>query len=247
MPDKIVHPRAIPLLPCISINETENFYKALGATITYKQKVPNNYIGLSLQQIEIHFFAMKQLAPANNYSNCYLVVPAIDLFYSACRAGLKSLYGKIPLKGCPRINPLKDIPAYGARQFIIVDPNGNYIRVGQPIPKTDSLVFPEKDTATKEGTPLAKAYELGSRLADAKGDFAAAARLLDNALAIADPNDPLNLLRVLILRADLSVRLADKKRFSELLKAVEAQLVLLPPADTIEERRLLVELIEAGC
>jgi hypothetical protein len=233
---------AIPLLPCTSINETETFYKALGAIVTYKQKTPNNYIGFKLNDIEIHFFALKQLKPADNYSTCYLVVTAIDPLYENCRAGLKSLYNKIPLKGIPRINPLKDMPAYGVRQFIIVDPSGNHIRIGQPITKTDSLVFTENNKAAVKGTPLAKAWELGSRLADSHGDFETAAKTLDKALAIADASDSLNLLKVLILRADVAQRLGDAVRFTELIDVAEKLLVTLPVSEVMEERRLLLEL-----
>ncbi|MCS3797131.1 bleomycin resistance protein [Niastella sp. OAS944] len=233
---------ALPLLPCISINETETFYKALGAIVTYKQKVPNNYIGFSLSGIEVHFFAMKQLKPAENYSTCYLYVTNIDVLYETCRAGLKSLYNKVPLKGVPRINPLKDIPAYGVRQFIIVDCSGNYIRIGQPITKTDSLIFTENNKAPVTGTPLAKAYELGSRLADSHGDFEMAARTLDKALTNAEESDPLNLLKVLLLRADVAQRLSDTARFTELIKAAEKLLVSFSPAEVEEERRLFAEL-----
>jgi hypothetical protein len=235
-------PFAIPLLPCISINETETFYKALGAVVTYKQKAPNNYIGFKLNDIEIHFFALKQLTPAQNFSTCYLYVTEIDTFYETCRAGLTLLYNKIPLKGYPRINPLKDIPAYGVRQFIIVDISGNYIRIGQPIEQTDSLVFTENNKAPVKGTPLAKAYELGSRLADSHGDFETAAKTLDKALAVADANDALNLLKVLILRADVAQRLEDAVRFNELVDAAEKLLLGFSESEVVEERRLLWEL-----
>lgn len=237
-----MHSYAVPLLPCTSINETEAFYKALGAVVTYKQKAPNNYIGFRLNDIEVHFFALKQLKPADNFSTCYLFVTNIDTLYETCRAGLKSLYNKIPLKGTPRINPLKDIPAYGVRQFIIVDPNGNYIRVGQPIVKTDSLIFAENNKAPLTGTALAKAYELGSRLADSHGDFIIAAKTLDKALAAADTNDSLNLLKVLILRADVAQRLVDTERFNELIKAAEELLLGFAVTEVVEERRLLAEL-----
>lgn len=242
MPEIKNHSFAIPLLPCTSINETETFYKALGAIVTYKQKAPNNYIGFKLNDIEIHFFAIKQLKPVENYSTCYLVVTAIDPLYETCRVGLKSLYNKIPLKGMPRINPLKDIPSYGVRQFIIVDPSGNHIRIGQPITKTDSLVFTENNKAQVKSTPLAKAYELGSRLADSRGDFKTAAQTLDKALTIADANDSLNLLKVLILRADIAQRMGDTARFNELVNAAEKLLVGFSLTEVMEERRLLAEL-----
>ena len=142
----------------------------------------------------------------------------------------------------PRINPLKDIPAYGVRQFIIVDPNGNYIRIGQPITMTDSLVFTENNKAAVKGTPLAKAYELGSRLADSHGDFETAAKTLDKALAIADTNDSLNLLKVLLLRADVAQRLGDVDRFSELVVMAEKLLGDFSSTEVLEERRLFLEL-----
>lgn len=233
---------AIPLLPSTSINETESFYKALGAIVTYKQKAPNNYIAFRLNDIEIHFFALKQLTPAQNFSTCYLRVTEIDAFYETCRAGLKVIYNKIPLKGFPRINPLKDIPAYGARQFIMVDPNGNHIRIGQPIQQTDSLVFTENNKAPISGTPLAKAYELGSRLADSHGDFETAAKTLDKALAIADANDRFNLLKVVILRADVAQRLVETKRYDELIMVADELLLGFSATEVMEERRLLVEL-----
>jgi hypothetical protein len=242
MPETKEGSYAIPLLPCTSINETENFYKALGAVVTYKQKIPNNYIAFRFNDLEIHFFALKQLTPASNYSTCYLIVTDIDHLYETCRAALKSLYNKVPLKGYPRINPLKDIPAYGVRQFIIVDPSGNYVRIGQPIQKKDSLIFTENNTAPVTGSPLAKVYELGSRLADAHGDFETAARELDKALAAPDTRDKLNLLKVLILRADVALRLVDTVRFNELVKAAEELLSSFPAGDVMEERRLLGEL-----
>lgn len=242
MPEIKEHSFAIPLLPCASINETETFYKALGAVVTYKQKAPNNYIGFRLHGVEVHFFSLKQLVPAANYSTCYLVVTDVDTLYETCRAGLKTLYNKIPLKGVPRINPLKDIPSYGVRQFIIVDVNGNHIRIGQPITKTDSLVFTENNKAPITGTPLAKAYELGSRVADSLGDFTTAAQTLDKALAVADKNDSLNLLKVLILRADVAQRLGEGARFVECVKACEELLARFDVNEVLEERRLFLEL-----
>lgn len=85
---------AIPLLPSISINETVEFYKAIGSEITYQQKAPNNYIGLKLKNIEIHFFGMKQIKPDANFSSSYLVVDEIDVLYNFCREGQKNYITK---------------------------------------------------------------------------------------------------------------------------------------------------------
>ncbi len=47
------------------------------------------------------------------------------------------------LRGIPRINALKDM-SYGVRQFVVVDPGGNYIRIGQPI---EARPAPRAETA----------------------------------------------------------------------------------------------------
>ncbi len=65
---KTIREYAIPLLPCNSINETEEFYVALGFEVTYKQKVPNNFISLKLGEIVIQFFGLKAQKPEDNYN-----------------------------------------------------------------------------------------------------------------------------------------------------------------------------------
>jgi hypothetical protein len=234
---------AIPLLPCNSINNTLEFYQALGFRVTYQQKAPNTYAALKLRDIEVHFFVMKDLKPENNYSTCYIVLYDIDTLYQSFAAGMKNLFGKIPVKGIPRINPLKDMPSYGVRQFIVVDPAGNYIRIGQPIPKTDSLIFKEnnlkKETA---GSSLEKAYELGSRLADAKGDFPAAAKALDKAIAHADNGEPVHLFRVLILRADVAFRMEDHALTNKLLEKAKALISDIDQRTVKDDLRLMEEL-----
>jgi predicted enzyme related to lactoylglutathione lyase len=213
---------AIPLLPCNSINKILEFYSSLGFTITYRQKQPNTYAALKLREIELHFFVMKEHKPENNYSTCYLIVYDIDELYKSFTAGIKSLVGKLPVRGIPRINPLKDIPSYGVRQFIVVDPGGNYIRIGQPIPKVDSLVYPENNNDPNfAGTPMEKAYELGSRLADGKGDLHAASKVLDKALNTERGLNHDVTFKVLVLRADVANRMANQKSAINFLKKAD--------------------------
>lgn len=201
---------AIPLLPAVSINQTLEFYQAIGAILTYQQKAPNNYIGFKLGEIEIHFFGMKQLQPGANFSTCYLIVDKVDKLYATCREGLKTLYGKVPIKGVPRINQIKDMPTYGVRQFIMVDPSGNYIRVGQPIPKTDSVLFEENGKKPASSTPLGKAYELADRLANGKEDLSAAMREINKALAKDESAaEPVLLFKLIVLGMDVAQRMDD--------------------------------------
>lgn len=207
---------AIPMLPSNSINETLLFYKAMGCTITYQQKAPNNYIGLKIKNIELHFFGLKQLKPESNFSSCYLRVNDIDKLYNDCRSGLKQQYGKIPLRGIPRINPIKDIPNYGVRQFVIVDPSGNYIRVGQPIAKENSVLFEENGKKVQKGTRLAKAYELANRLANGKDDLKAASEVIDKILVSNDNSEADTLFRLITLRMDIANRDEDEGKIREL-------------------------------
>lgn len=200
---------AIPELPSNSINETEKFYTTLGFVVTYKQKTPNNFISLNYEGIELQFFGLK-IKPEENFSTCYLIVTNIDKKYENFRNRLRELYGKYPIKGIPRIGSLKDIPAYGVRQFIIVDPSGNYIRIGQLIPKEDSVIYMENNENKKLNpkTPqIKKAIEAATRLIEGKHDFVAAANLLDATIKTNQNSDKLDLFKILVLRAEVAIKL----------------------------------------
>jgi hypothetical protein len=60
----------IPILPCRSINDTLEFYGALGFEIAYQQERPNTYACVKLGDINLHVFSMKEYEPANSYSTC---------------------------------------------------------------------------------------------------------------------------------------------------------------------------------
>lgn len=234
----------IPILPCQSIDQTIAFYQALGFVVTYQQKRPNTYAVVKLNAIELHFFVLKDQKPEANYSTCLVIVPHIDALYESFTAGLKKEFGKLPVKGYPRINPLKDMPSYGTRQFIVVDPSGNYIRIGQPIQKTADLSFRENNPGQQAGeaSDLRKAYELGSRLADAKNDWPAAAKVVDKALEAPENPDPTELLRLYILRLDIAIRREENNLIPDLTEKVETLKSGLNPLEIKEEIRLFEEL-----
>ncbi|MFI2237882.1 bleomycin resistance protein [Streptomyces chrestomyceticus] len=199
----------IPILPCPSIDELLDFYKALGFEVTSYQTVPNPYCGVRLRGIELQFFGMKSHDPAASYSTCYVLTDDVDGLYAAFRTGLKAALGKVPTRGLPRIGALKDM-SYGVRQFLMTDPGGNCIRVGQPI--ADSF---EYSAVPKER--YARAIHQATLLGESKGDHAAAARIIDRALeqgtgADAGPGDgagptPLQLVRLFLLRAEMAAQL----------------------------------------
>ncbi|MGB2568829.1 bleomycin resistance protein [Micromonospora citrea] len=219
----------IPILPTRSINDTLHFYRALGFEVTYRQERPNTYASIRRGGIELHFFVLKDLQPADNWGTCYVTTSDVDGLYDAFTAGMKGLLGKVPTRGVPRINPLKDMPFYGVRQFIVVDPAGNYIRIGQPVLEQPAGASPR--------SRLDRALETGSRLADAKGDFVAAAKVLDGALAADTGAEPALRFRALVLRADIAIRLDDPTNAQRLLADAAAL-----PLTTADRTRLGDEL-----
>jgi len=204
--------RMIPLLPCRSIDEQLAFYESIGFEVTYRQKAPNVYASVRRGLIELHFFTMKGYEPATSYSTCYVLVADIDALYADFRAGLKQALGRIPTRGIPRIGALKDM-SYGVRQFLMTDPGGNIIRIGQPL----ATVAPETDAPRSR---LEKALDAAALLMDSKADPETAAHVLDGALAVADDEPAALLVRARILRADAALALGDDALAASLLDEV---------------------------
>jgi catechol 2,3-dioxygenase-like lactoylglutathione lyase family enzyme len=194
--------RTIPILPCRSIDATLAFYEALGFGVTYRQERPNTYAVVQRRGIELQFFVLPGLDPAANYSSCYVLVSDVDALYAAFCDGARAAFGRLPSRGVPRIGALRDM-SYGVRQFIVVDPAGNHIRIGQPIKV--------RPPATREAAGrLERALEAAITLADSKQDDATAARVLASAFGARGDTPPAVVLRARVLQADLAYRLGDR-------------------------------------
>ena len=196
--------RTIPILPCRSIDDVLAFYEALGFEVTYRQERPNTYAIVRRGGIELQFFVLKALDPANSYSSCYVLVSDVDSLYRAFGEGLRTAYGRLPSRGIPRIGALKDM-TYGVRQFVVVDPGGNHIRIGQPIALQPP---PRAESAGR----LERAFVAAVALADSKMDDEAAARVLEAAFAANTAEPPTTMVRALILRADIAWRMGEPER-----------------------------------
>jgi catechol 2,3-dioxygenase-like lactoylglutathione lyase family enzyme len=200
----------IPLLPCRSIDDQLAFYESLGFEVTYRQKAPNVYASVQRGAIELHFFTMKGYEPANSYSTCYVLVSDVDTLYADFRAGLKRSLGRVPTRGIPRIGALGDM-SYGVRQFLLTDPGGNIIRIGQPLAVTDGA---------RPTSRLAKALEAATLLMHSKVDPETTARVLDAAMAD-DPDAPdVLMVQARILRAEAAHALGDDAIAQTLLAEV---------------------------
>jgi hypothetical protein len=116
---------AIPTLPSRSLTETLAFFRRLG----FDGKIVgdgDSYAILTRGTIELHFFRHSELRPAESCAGCYIrVLDAKDIYQTLVLA-------QLPRKGIPRMESLEDKP-WGMREFAIVDPDGNLLRIGQTI------------------------------------------------------------------------------------------------------------------
>ncbi|MEU8682467.1 VOC family protein [Streptomyces sp. NPDC048611] len=231
--------KTIPILPCPTIQPVLDFYTALGFEVTYRQKSPNPYAVVQRGGIELQFFGVKKYEPADSLSTCYVLTDDVDGLHGAFRAGLKAAYGRVPTRGLPRIGPLKDM-SYGVRQFLLTDPGGNCLRIGQP-----TSADPHHRPAPEE--TFARALHHASLLADSKQDPLAAAKVIDRALRLAERPTPVQLLGLLVLRADVAGRLGDSDAWASAV--AQADTVQLTAGERQSARDSLVrleELREAG-
>lgn len=205
----------IPILPCRTLQPVLDFYRALGFEVTFEQKSPNPYAVVERGGIELQFFGMKHHDPERSYSTCYVLTDDVDGLYAAFRSGLKTAYGKVPTRGLPRIGALRDT-SHGMRQFLMSDPGGNCVRVGTPISED------QHHRPAPEGA-FARALHHASNFAGSKDDPAGAAKIIDRVLRREDERPtPTQLLRLLVLRADVAGRLGDEETAASTLACATA-------------------------
>lgn len=118
---------AIPILPSRSVSATAEFYARLGFE-GGAHEFDGGYGILRRGSVELHFFTHKELVPSQSYAGCYIRVTDVESFYQAC------LLSQLPSTGIPRMERLEDKP-WGLREFAIIDPDGNLLRIGQVLPE----------------------------------------------------------------------------------------------------------------
>ena len=115
---------AIPILPARDLAETRAFYEALGFRTAGWWPEFGGYASLVRGDLTMHFFSYEDLSPFTNYAQCYWRVKDVD----ALHAEYQTL--GLPASGVPRLDAVENKP-WGMREFAIVDPSGNLVRVGQ--------------------------------------------------------------------------------------------------------------------
>ncbi|GAA3487214.1 VOC family protein [Streptomyces cremeus] len=207
--------KTIPILPCRTIQPVLDFYTTLGFEVTFQQKSPNVYAAVALGGIQLHFFGMKDYEPTESFSTCIVQTDDIDGLHETFRTRLKAAHGRVPVRGLPRIGSLKDT-SHGVRQFLMTDPGGNCIRVGQQMSDDQHHRPVPRET-------FDRAVHQASLLADSREDLTGAAKIIDRALRPRDERPtPVQLLRLLVLRADVATRLGDEEAAASALAAAKA-------------------------
>jgi hypothetical protein len=116
---------AIPMLPSRSVSDTLAFFRRLG----FDGKIlgdRDSYAILTRGTVELHFFTHSELRPAESCAGCYVRVLDVKEVYQAFALA------QLPEKGIPRMDVLEDKP-WRMREFAIVDPDGNLLRIGQTL------------------------------------------------------------------------------------------------------------------
>ncbi|HWY29733.1 MAG TPA: VOC family protein [Candidatus Acidoferrum sp.] len=116
---------SIPILPSRSLIGTLAFFKQLG----FDGKIlgdGDSYAILTRGTVELHFFIHSELRPAESCAGCYIRVLDVESVYRAFTSA------KLPRRGIPRIDALENKP-WGMREFAVVDPDGNLLRIGQTL------------------------------------------------------------------------------------------------------------------
>ncbi|WP_144120870.1 glyoxalase [Catellatospora sichuanensis] len=115
----------VPLLPCVSADDTLAFYQALGFQVTWRQTKPYLYLAFKLGGFDLHFKNPPQgLDPSEeNSGGCLVLVDAVAPYHAAFTQAMRQAYGKVLATGLPRLTRYRP----GASRFTLMDPSGNSI------------------------------------------------------------------------------------------------------------------------
>jgi catechol 2,3-dioxygenase-like lactoylglutathione lyase family enzyme len=119
---------AVPTLPARNLDETLGFYDQIGFKLAYRNPDPDEYVIVRRGPLELHFFLWPELDVKANYSGCYIRVKDVDDLYQAFATA------RLPARGTPSLAGIEK-KYYSMREFHLLDPNGNLLRVGEELKK----------------------------------------------------------------------------------------------------------------
>ncbi|GAK08804.1 hypothetical protein [Geomicrobium sp. JCM 19038] len=172
--------RTIALFDCDyhKFDEHLEFYTALGFDIVYYQKAPYRYASVKMGGLtEIGFYGARNDREGINRGGCYVDVPDVREVYEQLRANLKAYYGRIPVKGTPRISRLNKTAEDW--RVNITDLNENTIIIGESLGDSTTLMQREEARVKALQSKFEKLYASAYRFAYSKEDYFAARNTLE--------------------------------------------------------------------
>lgn len=120
---------AIPILPSRDLQETLEFYARLGFENRGPPPEESSYLIIGRGGVELHFLGAPETNPFTTGASCYIRTVDADALFEEWR---QAAAVDDPATGS-RLVPPRDTEQ-GMREFALVDPSGNLIRVGSPSP-----------------------------------------------------------------------------------------------------------------
>jgi catechol 2,3-dioxygenase-like lactoylglutathione lyase family enzyme len=119
---------AVPIMPATDLDATLSFYERLGFKNAGSAPTEWNYLIIRRGTVQLHFYGDPQVDPLVTSFSCYVYTADADALYDEWDAiGVAT----DPETGSRLQGPPVDTD-YGMREFALVDPSGNLIRVGSP-------------------------------------------------------------------------------------------------------------------
>ncbi len=125
--ERVTREYAVPILPSRDLRETVEFYVRLGFENRGAPPEEWYYLIIGRGTIWMHFFSEPAVDPLTTASSCYLYVEDAD----ALHGEWEPIVVSDPPTGS-RLEPPIDTD-YGMREFALIDPSGNLVRVGTQI------------------------------------------------------------------------------------------------------------------
>lgn len=188
--------RTYAVLPCADLDDAVRFYGALGFTTTFRQRRPNPYAVVALDDIQIHLTGIEGFDPTASYGSVIVTADELERLQEAFRAGLRAEFGRVPAAGIPRLLPLRR-KAGTATGFSIVDAGGNWLRFYRTVAAEDD----------GGRTGLARVIDVAARQGDARGEDRQAIAVLDAGLLRYPDAPPVERVEALLYRAELCHRI----------------------------------------
>ncbi len=132
----------VPKLPMRDKAATKDFYMTkLGFTelVDY-----GDYLMISRDSVEIHFFEFKNLVISENYGQVYIRTHDIDNLYQSFLANSVPIHPNGPLQTKP----------WGQTEFSLLDPDNNLLTFGQNTATMDVGASPTSIEAPQEKTSV---------------------------------------------------------------------------------------------